>query len=244
MTNQPGFDPVFHGSEHRSYTASGESLAQYTAKTFGWMFLGLFVTFAASILLIGSGLIFNFLQLGYPGLLLLMLAEVGVVMFLSARIDRLSINAARGLFFAYAALNGFTFSSIFLVFDLSILLFVFGLTALYFGVLALYGFITKSDLSRLAPLLSIGLIFLAVCLLISMFLPISAFDRFICLAGLLLFMGFTAYDTQKIKHLYTMYEHDYVMSRKASIFAALQLYLDFINIFMYILRLVGNNDRD
>ncbi len=246
MTNQPGLDPTFYESDRRAYDGAfpSEPLALYTAKTFGWMFLGLLVTFSVSILLIGSGLIFNFLRMGYAGLFLLMIAEVGVVMYLSTRIDRMSINMARGMFFAYAALNGFTFSSIFLVFDVSILLFVFGLTALYFGVLALYGWITKSDLSRLAPVLTTGLIFLAVCWVISMFLPIGSFDRVICLGGLLVFMGLTAYDTQKIKHLHAMYENDYAMSRKASIFAALQLYLDFINIFMYILRLVGRSNRD
>lgn len=246
MTNQPGLDPSFYDSNTRTFDGSfpSEPLHLYTAKTFGWMFLGLLTTFSVSVLLITSGFIFNFLRMGFAGVFLLMIAEVGVVMYLSSHLATLSINAARGMFFAYAALNGVTFSSVLLAFDLPILLTVFGLTSLYFGVLALFGFVTKVDLSTLTPILTTGLIFLAGYWLISLIFPISMFDRVVCLVGLVLFMGLTAYDTQKIKQFHGMFRNDYAMSRKASIFAALQLYLDFINIFMYILRLVGRSDRD
>ena len=106
-------------------------------------------------------------------------------------------------------------------------------------MLAAYGWFTKRDLSGLRPILTAGLIFLLVFWLISMFLPLSGFDRIICFVGLAVFMGLTAYDTQKIKQLHAAFEGDYEMSKTASIFAALQLYLDFINIFLYILRLLG-----
>ena len=164
-------------------------------------------------------------------------------MVLSARLHKLSIGAARGLFFAYAVLNGITFSAVFFAYDVQILLTVFALTSLYFGVLAAYGWFTKRDLSGLRPILTAGLIFLLVFWLISMFLPLSGFDRIICFVGLAVFMGLTAYDTQKIKQLHAAFEGDYEMSKKASIFAALQLYLDFINIFLYILRLLGRRSN-
>lgn len=126
-----------------------------------------------------------------------------------------------------------------LTYDLGTLIFVFGLTAVYFGALAAYGYFTKRDLTHLRTFLLIGLIFLALYWLISLFLPMSGFDRIACFIGLVVFMGFTAYDTQKIKAFYYSMEPESEMGRKMSIISALELYLDFINLFLYILRLVG-----
>ena len=117
-------------------------------------------------------------------------------------------------------LNGITFSAVFFAYDVQILLTVFALTSLNFGVLAAYGWFTKRDLSGLRPILTAGLIFLLVFWLISMFLPLSGFDRIICFVGLAVFMGLTAYDTQKIKQLHAAFEGDYEMSKKASCWAA------------------------
>ncbi len=217
-----------------------EPLHAYTAKTFGWMFLGLLITFGVGIAFAVSGGMVALFSIGMPAVFALMIAEIIVVMFLGAKLHTLSIGAARGLFFLYAALNGLTFSTIFVLFDVSILLIVFGLTSLYFGVLALYGWLTKRDLSGLRPILTAGAIFLLLYWVLAMFLPLSGMERIVCFIGLAIFMGYTAYDTQKIKKFYEAYQGDYEMSKKASIFAALQLYLDFVNIFLYILRLLGN----
>ena len=148
------------------------------------------------------------------------------------------------MFFAYAILNGVTFSAVFFAYDVQILLSVFALTALYFGALAAYGWLTKRDLSGLGTILGFSVLFLLVFWVLSMFLPLGAFERIICFIGLAVFMGCTAYDTQRIKHLHAEYGEDYEMSKKASIFAALQLYLDFINIFLYILRLLGRRSSN
>ena len=241
MNEQQGLDPMFqeNGSQWMEGGLASEPLNVYTAKTFGWMFLGLLGTFGSAIAFSAGGGLYYLLTMGMPAVFALAIAEIVVVMVLSARLHKLSIGAARGLFFAYAVLNGITFSAVFFAYDVQILLTVFALTSLYFGVLAAYGWFTKRDLSGLRPILTAGLIFLLVFWLISMFLPLSGFDRIICFVGLAVFMGLTAYDTQKIKQLHAAFEGDYEMSKKASIFAALQLYLDFINIFLYILRLLG-----
>ncbi len=128
------------------------------------------------------------------------------------------------------------FSAYFLLFDLANLIVIFGLTALFFGGFALYGRFTKVDLSGLRPLLVGGLIFLIIAGLLSLFINLSAFERTICMVGILVFLCFTAYDTQKIKSNYQYFSGDAAMLQKASIFSALQLYLDFINLFLYLLR--------
>lgn len=245
MNESQGFDPMFR--ENNASWMDGfasDPLNVYAAKTFGWMFVGLLVTFATGMAFAFGGGLYYLLALGMPAVFALMIAEIVVVMVLSARLHSLSIGAARGLFFAYAVLNGVTFSAIFFAYDVQILLTVFALTALYFGVLAAYGWITKRDLSGLRPILTAGLVFLLVFWVVSIFLPMSSFERLICLIGLAVFMGLTAYDTQKIKQLHTAFAGNYEMAKKASIFAALQLYLDFINIFLYILRLVGGRRSD
>ena len=194
MNEQQGLDPMFqeNGSQWMEGGLASEPLNVYTAKTFGWMFLGLLVTFGTAIAFSAGGGLYYLLTMGMPAVFALAIAEIVVVMVLSARLHKLSIGAARGLFFAYAVLNGITFSAVFFAYDVQILLTVFALTSLYFGVLAAYGWFTKRDLSGLRPILTAGLIFLLVFWLISMFLPLSGFDRIICFVGLAVFMGLTA----------------------------------------------------
>ncbi|MDD6612308.1 MAG: Bax inhibitor-1/YccA family protein [Clostridiales bacterium] len=229
------------GYDYESFGVSRESLASYTAKTFGWMFLGLFVTFAASMALYLTGA-FYYVVLGFNGILpiALCVAEIAVVLYLSARIHKLSITAARGLFFLYALLNAVTFSSIFVLYDVSSLVFVFGMTSVYFGVMALYGYMTKADLSRIRPVLLFGLVALIVLALLSLFIP--GLDTGICLIGVVIFVAFTAYDTQKIRQNYAYFQGNPELLQKASIISALQLYLDFINLFLYLLRLFSRRD--
>ena len=118
---------------------------------------------------------------------------------------------------------------------------IFGLTALFFGGFALYGRFTKTDLSRLRPLLIGGLIFLLVAGVLSLFIDMTAMERLICMAGIVIFLCCTAYDNQKIKANYQFFYHDAVMLQKASIYSALQLYLDFLNLFLYLLRFLGRS---
>ncbi len=220
------------------YAAPEITLSQYVVRTFTWMFIGLLVTFGIAYGGYATGMILYVFTVPYLPIILLV-AEVALVMILAACIQKLSVGAARALFIGYAILNGVVFSAYFLLFELTSLILIFAMTALYFGVFALYGHCTKRDLSGLRPILVGGLIFLLVVGLLSMFLPLGALDRIICLIGVAIFLGFTAYDTQKIKSFYAYYSTDGAMLEKASVFSALQLYLDFVNIFLYLLRFMG-----
>lgn len=230
---------TFSDGGYQGQYVPAESVGAYTAKTFLWMFAGLLVTFLTAIGLVASGLIVAVFSI--PSVLLvLFVAEVAVVLVLSARINKMSVGAARALFFTYAVLNGIVFSVYLLYYDVFSLILVFGATALYFGGMALFGWVTKADLSRIRNILVGGLIFLIVFGLLSMFIPaLGAFERVLCLVGIAVFLAFTAYDTQKIKAYYAAYQGDDLMLKKASIFSALQLYLDFINLFLYLLRFLG-----
>lgn len=220
------------------YSAPEISLSQYVVRTFTWMFIGLLVTFGVAYGGYATGMILYVFTIPYLPVILLV-AEVALVLVLAACIQKLSVGAARALFLGYAILNGVVFSAYFLLFELTSLILIFAMTALYFGVFALYGHCTKRDLGGLRPILVGGLIFLLVVGLLSMFLPLGALDRIICLIGVAIFLGFTAYDTQKIKSFYAYYSKDGAMLEKASVFSALQLYLDFVNIFLYLLRFMG-----
>ena len=227
----PSYDP-------QTFQVKSDSISSYTAKTFGWMFLGLMTTFVASLAIYFTGAIYYL----YNGILpyVLLIAELGVVIYLSARLHKMSIGMARGLFFVYALLNAVTFSSIFAIYSVSSLIFVFGMTALYFGVMALYGMVTKTDLSRIRPVLLFGLITLLVLALLSVFIP--GMETGMCLIGVVIFVAFTAYDTQMIRRNYMAFQSSPELLQKASVISALQLYLDFINLFLYLIRLFGKRD--
>ena len=123
-------------------------------------------------------------------------------------------------------MNGLTFASLFILYDVTTLVYVFGMTAVYFGALAAYGWFTKRDLSNLRSILFAGLMFLLLYWVVAIFLPMGMFEKFICFVGLAEFLGYTAYDTQKIRHFYDAYRLDAEMAHKGAIFCALQLYLD------------------
>ena len=133
-----------------------------------------------------------------------------------------------------------TFTFYFLLFDLASLILVFAATALYFGGMAVFGAVTKIDLSRIRTILIGGLIFLIIFNVLMMFIPgLAVADRVMCTVGVVTFLAFTAYDTQKIKTFYTAFQGDEAMLKKASVISALELYLDFINLFLYLLRIFG-----
>lgn len=238
------FDPY---EFDRGYASSqGDTLGQYTAKTFLWMVLGLLVTFGVAV---GCWLTNAIYYLDYTGTLyavqLIVLVATLVISFtMVRRIEKMAVGTAIGLFVLFSALFGFTMSIYLLVYGLTAVVLCFLLTAVYFGTLAAYGFVTKRDLSNLRTILFSGLIFLIVFGVLSMFIPaLDMFDRIVCLFGIALFLGYTAYDTQKIKAYYSFYSVSPDMLAKASIFSALQLYLDFVNLFLYLLRFLGNKKR-
>ena len=223
------------------------TLSEFMSKSFGWMFAGLLVTFSVGIGAVASGLIFPIINSGL--FIFTSIAELVMVFVLSARVQKLQPSTATALFFGYAVLNGINLSSIFLVYDYGTLILAFLVGAVYFGVMAVYGNVTDRDLTGWGPKLMGGLVALIVCALVgsllSMFgLNFGIADLLLCAVGLLIFMGLTAYDTQMLKYYYSYFGGDAAMLHKASIIGALNLYLDFINIFLYIVRMLGRRNND
>ena len=230
------FHPYDNG--HGSFYGGEYPIGLYLSNTFLWMFLGLMITFGTAVVCWLSGISFLFFQgIGY---ILIGAAQLILVLTLSALIERLSVGAARICFLGYSVLTGLTLSVYLYLFELTSLLFVFLLTALFFGVFGLYGRMTKQDLSGLGPILVGGLIAIVVYGLLSLFIPgLGILDAVMNLAGIAIFLGFTAYDMQKIQHFYYYYQNDAEMLEKATIFSALELYLDFINLFLHLVRFLG-----
>ena len=209
------------------------TLSEFMSKTFGWMFAGLLVTFLVGIGAVTTGLIYPLITSGL--FILTSIAELVLVFVLSARVQTLQPSTATGIFFAYAVLNGLNLSSIFLVYDFGSLILAFLVGAVYFGVMAVYGNVTNRDLTGWGL---VGGLF-------SLFgFGFGIMDLVLCAVGLLIFMGLTAYDTQMLKYYYSYFGGDAAMLHKSSIIGALNLYLDFINIFLYILRMLGRRSND
>jgi FtsH-binding integral membrane protein len=169
------------------------------------------------------------------------LAPLGLVFYLSARISSMSVAGAQTAFWVFAALMGLSLSTIFLVYTQASIARVFFISAASFGALSLYGYTTKRDLTAMGSFLFMGLIGLIIASLVNIFLASSALQFIVSVLGVLIFAGLTAYDTQRIKDMYSAGDGTLVMGRKA-IMGALSLYLDFINLFMMLLRLFGNRN--
>ena len=170
--------------------------------------------------------------------IILMLATLGLVFFISFRIDRLQYTTALGLFMLYAALLGAALSTIFVQYTGTSITQVFFISAASFGALSLYGYTTQRDLSPFGAFLIMGLFGLIVAMIVNIWLASNALAFAISVIGVLVFAGLTAWDTQKIKEMYDVNDDGTVAGRKA-VMGALTLYLDFINMFMFLLQLFG-----
>ena len=171
----------------------------------------------------------------------ILIAEVVLVMYMTARINKISFTTATLLFIAYSILNGVTLSVLFLVYTMSSIATTFFVTADTFGVMAVFGYITKKDLTRIGSLCIMGVIGIIIASVVNMFLHNSMMDMIISYVGVLLFIGLTAYDAQKIKRLLSGDDIEVNEStQKIALLGALTLYLDFINLFIYLLRILGD----
>ena len=175
---------------------------------------------------------------GSPVMYVLIFAPLALVFFLSWRIDRLSASTARALFFVYAALLGASLSMIFRVYTDASITRVFFISAAAFGGLSLWGYTTQRDLTGMGSFLMMGLIGIIIASLVNIFLRSSGLDWIVSVIGVIVFAGLTAWDTQKIKEMYSAHDDGTVAGRKA-VMGALALYLDFINLFLMLLRLFG-----
>lgn len=201
-------------------------------KIFGWMFLGLLVTFVTGFILSMSPYAVNNVlsSLGGFGIILLAIIEIGLVIFLSARINKMSPLTAKICFLIYSFVTGFTFSVIFIAYDMQNIIFTFLIAAVVFALFALIGMTTKKDLTKLGTYLFMILLAVIICLIVNIFMQNSTFDLIISIVMVLIFFGFTAYDMQTTLKMQGMMEED-----NLAIYGALNLYLDFINIFLNLL---------
>jgi hypothetical protein len=221
---------------------SGASfLTGVMTRVYLWMTAALFLTAGAAFLTVSSPTLLSLIFGNSVAIWVLFIAELGLVMGVSAGINSLSPRTATLLFLLYAIINGLTLSVIFFAYELGTIAQAFAASALTFGAMSIFGITTKKDLSGLGGILFMALIGLIIASVINAFWTNSTMDAIITYAGVFLFVGLTAYDTQKIKTMTSAveYSNDVAMSRKVAILGALTLYLDFINLFLYILRLFG-----
>ena len=201
------------------------------------------LTFNAAVTTNGAGQLvltsFGHAIYGGPALIVLVLGTLGLVMFISFRIHALQPGTALTLFMIYAGALGLMLSSVFLAYTGASITRVFFISAASFGALSLYGYTTQRSLSAMGSFLTMGLIGLIIAMLVNIFLKSTGLDFVISAAGVLIFAGLTAWDTQKIKEMYDVMDDGTVAGRKA-VMGALSLYLDFINLFLFMLRFLGD----
>ena len=210
-------------------------------KTFGWMTMCLLITALTAMGVVNSGLFYQIASSG--AMWLLIIAELVLVFVLSARIHKMSVTTATIMLIVYSVLNGATLSFIFLAYSLGSIAKTFFITTGMFGVMALVGATSKRDLSKMGSILFMALIGLIIASLVNIFLHSSGLDWIISLIGVVLFTALTAYDVQRVKRLATESDlYDDTQVGRLAIISALSLYLDFINLFLYLLRFFGRND--
>ncbi|MFC1832082.1 Bax inhibitor-1/YccA family protein [Thermodesulfobacteriota bacterium] len=221
--------------------ARQDAASIFLAKVFNWMAVGLGITGIVAYATATTGLAARIIN--SPLFLIIALGTLGLVFFLSARIDKIQASTASALFVAYSVLNGLFFSTIFLRYTGASIASTFVITAGMFGAMAVYGLVTKRDLSGWGSFLFMGLIGLIIASIVNIFLKSSGVYWVTSMIGVLIFTGLTAYDVQKIKRM----GEEGIMSQgqeaitKGSIMGALALYLDFINLFLMLLRFFGGS---
>ena len=224
-----------------------QGLRSYMLGVYNYMATALAVTglfaLGLSMMAVTDGQVnsLGMLLYGSPLKWVIMLAPLGMVFFLSARLHALQPGTAQALFWVYAAMMGMSLSSIFLVYTGESIARVFFITAASFGGLSLFGYTTKKNLSGMGSFLMMGLIGIIIAMVVNIFLESSALHFAISVIGVLVFAGLTAYDTQQIKEMYIEGEDSATVTKK-SIMGALRLYLDFINLFIMLLSLFGNRE--
>lgn len=244
----------------RADASIDEGLRAYMLKVYNLMGLGLVITGlaamatamlattndpATAVATLANGKMltsFGAAMYGSPLKWVVMLAPLGMVFFLSARVHTMSVSGAQMAFWVFAGLMGLSLSSIFLVYTSESIVQTFFVTAAAFGALSLFGYTTKRDLTAMGTFLIMGVFGLIIAMVVNIFLQSSALQFAISAIGVLVFAGLTAYDTQKIKEMYFEGDDVLVAGRKA-IMGALTLYLDFINLFTFLLSFMGNRDN-
>jgi len=205
---------------------------------FMWLFVGLLVTFGSGyVLSLYPEAVINIM--GGVGYIIAIVVEIAVAIFFSVRITKMSKNTAIFCYLLYSLVTGVTFSTIFLTFELTSLMTVFGITSLVFGIFAFFGMVTKLPLNKIGSFLLMGLLATIIASLVNLFLGSTGFDMGICIVGIVIFIGYIAYDVKQLPDLFNT-----IGEEKGAIFGAFQLYLDFINLFLRLLQILGNSSND
>ena len=210
-------------------------------KVFVWMTLALAITGLTAYGVATSPALLSLIFSSKVTFFGLIIAEFALVFAISGAINRLSLSTATLLFILYSVINGATLSSIFFAFSVATIGKVFFITAGTFGAMALVGYTTKTDLTSMGKLLFMALLGIIIASVVNMFVASSGLDLILSYVGVLVFVGLTAYDTQKIKQMCQAAPDAGESTQKLALIGALSLYLDFINLFLYLLRIFGNN---
>lgn len=216
----------------------------FMARVFSWMFLALTITAVTSFLWAASPSLMRLLiNAGGTGLSMLgwvvMLAPLGFVLLMSFGFQKLSAPIMLLLFIVFSILMGMSLSFIFLVYNIGTIGITFGITSTMFGVMAIAGYTTKTDLTKFGSILMMGVIGLIIAMLVNFFMKSDTMGYVISVIGVLIFTGLTAYDVQRLKRIGAAMDQGDSMATKLSLLGALTLYLDFINLFLFLLRLMG-----
>ncbi len=224
-----------------SIVQSGSRLQTYMAQVYGWMTCGLLLTAVVAWFAANTPAVMMFVFSSKITFFGLIIAQLALVFVLSGMVHKLSPGMATSLFMLYSALTGLTLSSIFIAYTYSSIASTFVVTGGMFGAMSFYGYTTKRDLSRFGSLLFMALIGIVLASLVNLWLKSTPLMWAITYIGVLVFVGLTAYDTQKLKNIGEQIDvNDSGTLRKYSIMGALTLYLDFINLFLMLLRIFGN----
>lgn len=213
---------------------------KFFSKVYLWMFLGLLISGSVGYY---SSVNYNMISFISKFYYLIIILELIVVISFTALKNKVSTKMASLMFIIYSIISGLTLSSIFLIYSLGSIVKVFISSAVLFGILAIYGYITKNDLSNLGKLFIIGLFIIIVVSIINIFIGSNKLDIGLSIISVVLFLGLTAWDMQSLKNIYYYYSNDEESLKKTSIYGALSLYLDFINIFLDLLRLFGSRKK-
>jgi FtsH-binding integral membrane protein len=217
--------------------------AVFFQRIYSWMFFGLALTAGVAFVLMGSQAWINFLVGSRAPMIVALVVQLGIVFFLSSRINSLAPSTAKILFLAYAGVTGATFSVIGLIYSPAAIFKAFVSTAGVYGAMAAYGLVTKRSLQAWGSFLFMGLVGLIIASVVNMFMQSGMMDFVICVIGVLIFAALTAYDHQKLRviHATGLNGADDDAVSRVVIIGALNLYLDFINLFLFLLRLFGSS---
>lgn len=205
------------------------------SKMFGWLFIGLLITFVSGYALSLNEMVLN--SVLSIGIIPIIVIELVVAVLMGFRIQKMKPLTAKICYILYSVVTGVTFSTIFIAFEMSSIIMVFLITALLFGLLAAYGYFTKRDVTKIGNMLFVALIAIIIISIVNIFLRSSSIELGISIISVIIFMGYVIYDMNNIKYLLSSLDDD-----KASVYGAFQLYLDFINIFIRLLELFGKKD--